>query len=129
GKPYYLCGMYPALLAAGAAPTLAWARRSRVRTMFLGAAVGISAVVSAVLMLPIVPITQLHQTPIVAVNADTGETVGWPRFAATVAHAYTSLPAAEREHAIVLGKNYGEAGALLRFRPDIPTYSPHNSLW
>ena len=26
GKPYYLCGMYPALLAAGAEPTLRWAR-------------------------------------------------------------------------------------------------------
>ena len=66
--------------------------------------------VSAVLMLPIVPVAHLHQTPIVAANPDTGETVGWPRFAATIGRAYAALPAAQRAHAIVLGENYGEAG-------------------
>ncbi|MGB3761811.1 MAG: hypothetical protein WA966_01210, partial [Ornithinimicrobium sp.] len=25
--------------------------------------------------------------------------------------------------------NYGEAGAMLRFRPDLDIVSPHNSLW
>jgi hypothetical protein len=129
GKPYYLCGMYPVLLAAGAGPTLRWARRGRARLVPLMTAVGLSMVVSAVLMLPIVPVANLHQTPIVAVNADTGETVGWPRFAATIGRAYDALPAAQRRHAIVLGENYGEAGAMLRFRPDVPAYSPHNSMW
>jgi hypothetical protein len=129
GKPYYLCGMYPVLLAAGAEPTLRWARRGRARLAALVTAVGLSMAVSAVLMLPIVPVAHLHQTPIVAVNADTGETVGWPRFAASIGHAFDALPAAQRRHAIVLGENYGEAGAMLRFRPDVPAYSPHNSMW
>ncbi len=128
GKPYYLCGMYPALLAAGAEPTLRWAR-SRARRLALGAAVGLSMIVTAVLMLPIVPVAHLHQTPIVAANPDTGETVGWPRFAATIGRAYDALPGPQRAHAIVLGENYGEAGAVLRFRPDVPAYSPHNSMW
>jgi len=39
------------------------------------------------------------------------------------------VPAQQRRRTIVLGGNYGEAGAMLRFRPDIPTYSGHNSLW
>jgi hypothetical protein len=29
----------------------------------------------------------------------------------------------------VLGGNYGETGALARFRPGIPSYGGHNSLW
>jgi 4-amino-4-deoxy-L-arabinose transferase-like glycosyltransferase len=131
GKPYYLCGMYPALLAAGAEPTLAWMRRgaSRARTAMVGTAIALSAVVSAVLMLPIVPVASLHDTPVVAINYDAGETVGWPRFAANIARAYDALPAEQRKHAVVLGANYGEAGAVLRFRPGIPTYSGHNSFW
>ena len=32
GKPYYLAGLYPVLLAAGAAPVLGWARRGARRT-------------------------------------------------------------------------------------------------
>lgn len=45
GKPYYLCGMYPALLAAGAAPTPAWAHRgtTRSRVARLGWALALSA--------------------------------------------------------------------------------------
>ena len=90
GKPYYLCSLYPVLLAAGAEPTLAWARRarSRLRVVVLGAAVATSAAVSVVLMLPVVPAGTLHRTPVVAINYDAGEQVGWPRFAATVAGAY-----------------------------------------
>jgi len=131
GKPYYLCGMYPVLLAAGAEPTLAWMRRGaeRVRRLLLGLAIALSAVVSVVLMLPIVPVTALRDTPVVAINYDAGETVGWPRFAATVGGAYDALPAQQRAHAVVLGGNYGEAGAVLRFRPDVPAFSGRNSFW
>lgn len=131
GKPYYLCGLYPALLGAGAGPILEWVRRgaTRVRGVLLGTAVGLSAAVSAVLMLPVVPVAALHATPVVAINSDAGETVGWPRFAATVAAVWDGLPAAQRAHAVVLGANYGEVGAVRRFRPDIPTRGAQNSLW
>jgi len=130
GKPYYLCGLYPALLAAGAAPTLAWMRRGalRVRAALLAAALVLSAAVSVVLMLPIVPVTALPATPIVAINYDAGETVGWPQLTTTVRQVFDALPEQQREHAIVLGVNYGEAGALLHFAPEIPAYSGHNSL-
>jgi hypothetical protein len=80
-------------------------------------------------MLPVVPVTALHDTPIVAVNYDAGEQVGWPAFAATIGGAYDALPAGQRRQAVVLGANYGEAGALARFRPDIPSYSGHNGMW
>lgn len=131
GKPYYLCGMYPVLLAAGSDATLGWVQRgaSRARGLIVGAAVTLSAAVSAALMLPLVPASALHDTPIVAINYDAGEQVGWPRFVATVAGAYESIPPAKRRHAVFIGANYGEAGAMHRYRPDIPGYGGQNSYW
>jgi 4-amino-4-deoxy-L-arabinose transferase-like glycosyltransferase len=129
GKPYYLAGSYPVLFAAGAAPVLRWARTGARRAM-VGTAVGVSVAVSAVVALPIVPTRVLHDTPIVDMNYDAGEQVGWPAFAATVRRAYERLPAAQRAAAVVLTGNYGEAGALQHFAPAIPrVYSGHNSLW
>ncbi|MGI8613973.1 MAG: glycosyltransferase family 39 protein [Nocardioidaceae bacterium] len=135
GKPYYLGGLYPALLAAGAVPMMSWLRRggSRLRRVLLPALV-LSAAVSVVLMLPVVPVADLHATPIVDINYDAGETVGWPLFARTVAAAYESLPAAQRVDAIVLAGNYGEAGAIDHYGPGLglpPVYSGHNGygLW
>ena len=126
GKPYYITGLYPALLAAGALPTLRWVRagRGRRRQVLLGLAFLVS-LPNLVLMLPLLPERLLG--PVVAVNYDAGETVGWPRFAATVGAAYDSLPAADRP--IVLTENYGEAGAVERYRPGVPVYSGHNAYW
>jgi hypothetical protein len=129
GKPYYLSGTYPVLLAAGAEPTVRWAVTRRWRRALVGAAVALSAVIDATLMLPLVPAADLHSTPIVAVNYDAGEQVGWPRFAATVGGVVDALPRDERRHAIVIGENYGEAGAMARYRPDLATYGSQNSYW
>jgi 4-amino-4-deoxy-L-arabinose transferase-like glycosyltransferase len=130
GKPYYLAGFYPVLLAAGAGPVVAWVRRGagRLRAGLLAAAVALSLVVNALLMLPLVPVEQLAGTPIAAVNYDAGETVGWPRFATAVRDVRDTLPAGARV-AVVTG-NYGEAGAIDRFAPELgPAYSGHNAYW
>jgi len=132
GKPYYLAGMYPVLLAAGAAPVLAWAARGRrrMRSGLLAASVVLTLAVSCVLFLPVVPVSQLADTPVVAVNYDAGETVGWPSFAATIGEVYDGLPADERRQTVLLMGNYGEAGAVEHFRPDLaPVYSGHNAYW
>ena len=128
GKPYYLAGIYPALLGAGAGPVWRWARTAGRRAVIIAAA-AVTGVFSAVVALPIVSPSALHATPIIAMNYDAGEQIGWPRFAAALAHAYNALPVDLRRHAIVLTQNYGEAGALLRYRPQVPTYSGHNSMW
>ncbi|HXV92795.1 MAG TPA: glycosyltransferase family 39 protein [Pseudonocardia sp.] len=128
GKPYYLAGFYPVLLAAGAGPVLRWARRGarRMRGALLGVALALSLAVSAVVFLPLVPAADLAGTPIPAVNPDAGETIGWPEFAATVATVRAGLPADER--VAVLTANYGEAGAVDRLLPALaPAYSGHNS--
>lgn len=132
GKPYYLAGFFPVLLAAGAEPTLHWvaAGAGRVRAGVLAGALTLSAAASAFLFLPLVPVSQLADTPILAVNYDAGESVGWPRLAQTVAGVVAALPADERSGVVVLTRNYGEAGAIDRYRAELdlpPVYSGHNS--
>jgi hypothetical protein len=128
GKPYYLAGLYPLLLAAGAGPVVAWARGSRPRTAAVATALAGSLLVDGFLMLPVVPVDRLAATPVVDVNYDAGETVGWPAFAATVERARERLPAGEP--VAVLTRNYGEAGAVDRFAPGLaPAYSGHNAYW
>jgi len=130
GKPYYLAGFYPVLLAAGAAPVIAWTRRGarRVRVGLVVAALALSLLIDGTLGLPVVPVDRLAGTPVPDVNYDAGETVGWPQLVATVRDARAELPAGER--VVVLTGNYGQAGAVDRFAPDLaPAYSGHNSYW
>jgi 4-amino-4-deoxy-L-arabinose transferase-like glycosyltransferase len=130
GKPYYLAGLLPVLVAAGAGPVDAWLvrGRSRARAVALGTAVGLSALVSAMIALPVLPARDAD--PVIAVNADVGETIGWPDLVRTVARVHDSLPAAQRSRAIVFTENYGEAGAVERYGPAYglpPAYSGHNA--
>jgi hypothetical protein len=130
GKPYYLAGLYPVLLAAGAGPVVDWARRGavRLRAGLLAAALALSLAIDGVLGLPVLPVERLGGTPVPDVNYDAGETVGWPAFTAAVRRARDRLPA--DESVAVLTGNYGQAGAIDRFAPDLaPAYSGHNSYW
>lgn len=130
GKPYYLGGLYPVLLAAGAPPVIAWARRRGRALRRAVITLGISGAFAAVLMLPLLPAAWLHRTPVTDVNYDAGETVGWPAFAATLAGVHDALPPQERAGAVVLAGNYGEAGAVERFGPALglpQVYSGHNA--
>jgi hypothetical protein len=66
--------------------------------------------------------------PVIAVNDDVGETIGWPELARIVAHVVRELPNAER--AVILTRNYGEAGAIERYGPALGlprAYSGHNA--
>jgi 4-amino-4-deoxy-L-arabinose transferase-like glycosyltransferase len=125
GKPYYLAGLYPLLLAAGAQPTVDWARRRRSRTSLLVAGLALSGATSAVIALPVLPVRDAG--PVIALNEDAGETVGWPAFVRTVANVHTG-------EAVVLTQNYGQAGAIDRYGPKLglpAAYSGHNgyALW
>jgi len=133
GKPYYLAGMSPVLIGAGAQPAADWLARGRtgLRRGLIGAAVVLSLAIAPV-TLPVLPVSALHRTPIVALNYDSGETVGWPAFVAEIESAYRSLPHSQRSSAIVLASNYGEAGAVDHFGPadGLPAaYSGHNAFW
>lgn len=128
GKPYYVAGLLPVLLAAGALAVDGWLGRgrSRARGAVLAGVVATSALVNLVIALPVLPADRAG--PVVAVNADVGETIGWPDLAHTVAGVYHRLPDARR--AVILTRNYGEAGAIDRYGPALglpPAYSGHNA--
>ncbi|HVT63706.1 MAG TPA: glycosyltransferase family 39 protein [Mycobacteriales bacterium] len=127
GKPYYLSGMLPVLYAAGAAPVFDWWRRARGRTVLAVAAV-VVVVVGLPVTLPIVPPRDLHNTPIVALNYDAGETVAWPTYVDEITAAYSSVGS----HPVVITRNYGELGAIDRYRDParLPAaYGVQNSNW
>jgi hypothetical protein len=65
-----------------------------------------------VIALPVLPASDAG--PVIAMNPDAGETIGWPEFA----------------RAVLFTANYGEAGALDRYGPALglpPAYSGHNA--
>ena len=123
GRPYYAVpfSLVVALAGIGAvADRAVWIARSLVLT----------AVVTAPLALPILPIATARITG--TVNETTAETIGWPELASQVAAVVRSLPADERDHAVILTASYGEAGAIDRFGPALglpPAYSAHNGYY
>jgi 4-amino-4-deoxy-L-arabinose transferase-like glycosyltransferase len=133
GRYYYMAGMLPVLLASGAIAVNGWLERAgwlrpRARARLLAVDVMVSAVIT-VLGLPVIPVDRLRDSP---ASYDVRETVGWPRFAETVAGVYRSLPEGERARAVLLTGNYGEAGALHRYGRALglrPAFSGHNAFW
>jgi len=126
GKPYYLAGLLPVLIAAGAVQADGWLRRGRsaARRALLALAVASSGAVGLVIALPV--LAQEDLAPVLALNEDAGETIGWPDLARTVAGVARGLPGAT----VILTRNYGEAGALERYGPALglpPAYSGHNA--
>jgi hypothetical protein len=125
GKPYYLAGMFPVLLAAGAIETDAWLGRgsTRRRATLLWSMVGLSGLVSALIALPVLPARDAG--PVIAVNGDVGETIGWPELTRSVADVYRHAG----RGAVIFTSNYGEAGAIDRYGPALGlpgAYSGHN---
>jgi hypothetical protein len=116
GKPYYLAGFFPAVLAAGAAPVIDWVIKTRRRKLVAVGLLTFSSVVTAFLSLPLAPVGSAIYQIAVAVNPDAAETVGWDSYIATVRDVAATLPPGERDSAIILTRNYGEAGALSRAR-------------
>ena len=130
GKPYYLAGLLPALLGAGAVSVDRWLERGRRswRIAALTSALALSAVIDVAISLPVLPAEDSE--PVIAMNEDVGETMGWPAFARTVAGVYRELPDPDR--AVILTRNYGQAGAIERYGPDLGlprAYSGHNAFW
>ena len=133
GKPYYPGGAYTFLFAAGAAAAERWLAARSPRAAFrLGAVMLISAAIGLPIALPVLPARALHTLPLQKVNYDLGETIGWPQEVALVAREYHALPAAQRDQTTILTGNYGEAGAVDRYGPDLglpAAYSGANNFW
>jgi 4-amino-4-deoxy-L-arabinose transferase-like glycosyltransferase len=136
GKAYYSAGLLPPLVASGALAVDGWLlrrARSRVRRIVLVMAVVLALVINSLIGLDVLP-PRLLNGPVMALNPDAGEQVGWPRFIAAVASAWRRIPASQRGRAVIFTSNYGEAGAVDLFGPAVglpSAYSGHNAfaLW
>jgi 4-amino-4-deoxy-L-arabinose transferase-like glycosyltransferase len=129
GHAYYLASLYPLLLGLGAPSVAQWSLRSANRLRWLVAAIVVSGAVSSVIALPLLPERNLQGSVVIALDSAQEDTVGWPRFVRTVAHAWHELPPAERRDTAIFASNYGEGGAIdLLGRPlGLPrAYSGHN---
>lgn len=130
GKSYYSAGYIPLAIAAGSIPLGSrferWRRRDRLE---FGLTAAVSGTALALLVLPIVPVTLLHDTPIPDIYQESVAQVGWPQLAAQVESVAASLPARERANAVIMTANYGQYGALVLLGHDLPpVYSGHNSV-
>nr|WP_240895162.1 glycosyltransferase family 39 protein [Kineococcus siccus] len=128
---YYPMGVLTVLLAAGCVPVAGWCAGRRGRTRLVAGAVAANALVSAVVALPVVPVSVLGRTPVPAVNQVARDSLGWPRYVQQVAAVRAALPPGDRARSVVVTSNYGEAGAVDRFGPALgldTVYSAHNAL-
>lgn len=135
GKPYYALPVLIVLMAAGCAPVLRWSRqpgggrgRGAGRRGAVVAALAVSLVVDAVITLPVLPADAVN--PVLAINPEPGEQIGWPALADAAADGWSKIPAGQRGEAVIFTSNYGEAGAIARYGPErgLPApYSGHMS--
>jgi 4-amino-4-deoxy-L-arabinose transferase-like glycosyltransferase len=107
---YYLGGLYVCLLAAGAVGLDEWLHARPTRWHRLRAATAITAAVSALVVLPVLPASDVAWT--YRTSAISGETIGWPQLVGTVRGVWNSLPARRRAAAVVFTADYSEAGAI-----------------
>jgi hypothetical protein len=132
GKAYYALGSAPVFMAAGANLVDRWL--SRGHALAKGAIIAVTAVLSgafiALLTLPVLPLDAYAASGLPAAVPDVANTAGWPAFVATVEGVVQSLPADQRDRAVILANDYSEASALQLLGSNLPpVYSGHNSYW
>jgi 4-amino-4-deoxy-L-arabinose transferase-like glycosyltransferase len=148
GRPYYPAPYYPLLFAFGSVAVERWFARRTLRWPMPAstAAVAVSGLALAPMFLPCLPpqalirygqLTGIQQPRIE--NHELGplpqlfaDRFGWPEMAAEVARVYHTLPAEDRQLAAIFGQNYGQAGAIDLYGPQLglpKALSGHLTYW
>ncbi len=145
-RPDRIAAMYTVLFAAGAVVVETLGRRRGLRYLTVGVTIMIIAggLVFAPVFSPLLPPSALKQYLSAigfSFSVEVGKTnealpqwiadrLGWRELASDVARVYHSLPAEEKQNAIIISTNYGEAGALELYGPELglpPVFATHNS--
>ena len=136
GRGYYTAGVYPMLLAMGAAGCERWlaslprvARRSIAVVWFAGLAFCGAYIIAVVV--PLASSGPLRDFTLKR-NGDLREEFGWDELVRTVAGIRDSLPAEQRSSLGITVGNYGEQGAIEMLGPAYrlpPPISTTNSAW
>ena len=111
------------------APSARW--RVRPAVLMAGAML-LSAALVLPVALPVLPARVLRTVPLQKINYDLAESIAWPQQVALVAREYDTLPPSLRRQTTILTGNYGEAGAIERYRRayGLPVaYSGANNFW
>jgi 4-amino-4-deoxy-L-arabinose transferase-like glycosyltransferase len=135
GKVYYADGVAPAVLAAGALAAERWvarARRPRLRRWLVLATslVGVAAVLPV--LLPLLPVSDVHVLPPSVQQTSLGDTIGWPQLTRAVAAQDQALARAGQRPTSIFTGYYAEASALQVLGPADhlpPVLSGHNAYW
>lgn len=148
-KAEYLGPAYLMLFAAGGVAVERWASKGKGRDKAVVSLATLS-ILGSLLMLPfavpVLPVetfikyqAALGMKPASAEDMELSELpqfyadmFGWEGLARDVSDVYRSLPESERASAVVLTRNYGEAGALEYYAPKYPlprVISTHNNYW
>jgi hypothetical protein len=133
GKAYYIGPIYPTLFAAGGAGLEFLARRpKRIASVCLVLLMVVWGAVGIPFGLPILPPAQMARYAAAvglkaAVTTNSGtqlplpqdyaDMLGWKGQVAAVARVCEELPPGDRAHALLIARNYGEAGALEFYGP------------
>lgn len=138
---YYTTGFLLVLYAVGATEAERWLRSAtgaarRLRLVRLRRLLVVNVLTSALVALPLLPtsllsVPVLSASPVPLLNPAAGDQVGWPRYVEQVSEVYDGLPEPDRRDAVVIAENYGEAGALDRYGPELglpEVHSGHNAL-
>ena len=149
GKGYYVGPIYPTFFAAGAT-FLAMLPRPRLRVALLAATLAVIVLYNAIafpIAVPFLPpaglaryaarlgmtaATQTNMGKQLALPQDFADMLGWREMVRAVADTYETIPADERGDVVVIGANYGEAGALEFYGPAMglpPVVSTAGSFW
>jgi 4-amino-4-deoxy-L-arabinose transferase-like glycosyltransferase len=135
GKVYYADGVAPAVLAAGALATERWiarARRPRLRTWLVSGAAVVGLAALLPLLLPVLPVSDVHKLPVSIQQSSLGDTIGWPQLTSAVEAEEAALAGAGQRPTTTFPRNYGEASALQVYgSADLraPVLSGHNAYW
>ena len=147
-KPYYYGPAFPIFFAAGAVAVERLTDRRHWR--WLPTVYAVTLVVSGVMLAPLAkPVLSvetfvryqaaLGMAPGTDERKEVGrlsqffaDRLGWPELAETVAQVYDSLSPADQEVACIFAQNYGQAGAIDFYGPDLGlpnATAGHNSYW
>jgi 4-amino-4-deoxy-L-arabinose transferase-like glycosyltransferase len=150
GKHYYPADVYPILIAAGGVQIESWTSGLRLLRPAIVAYALALGWVFVPFALPILSeqsfisyerllgralhlnksmVATEHGREATALPGDWADMHGWPQLAAIVKRIYDSLPASDREQAVVMASNYGEASAVEFFASGIPVIGRHNQYW
>jgi 4-amino-4-deoxy-L-arabinose transferase-like glycosyltransferase len=124
GKGYYLAGLIPPLIAAGATDLAErWSTRA---VTVAGAVLVASAAVAYPAVVPVVPASTFANSVWSDMNDVQLDTIGWPDYTDQVRAVVDGLSPEEGRTAVIFTSNYGEAGAISWYDVGLPVYSGHN---